>query len=123
VWLNLKRQLTLWRRDKRVLIANAVKNIIMGISVGGVFFQTEDAVSILGALFQAMLFVMLGGMVTASAFVDERQIYYKQADANFYGSFSFVLAKATSKLPQVRRQLKSFNGPSDEFRPWCVRYH
>ena len=60
IQLNLKRNLTIWIRDKRVLIANAVKNIIMGISVGGVFFQTDDLVSILGVLFQGMLFVMLG---------------------------------------------------------------
>jgi hypothetical protein len=32
----------------------------MGISVGGVFFQTDDVVSILGVLFQGMLFIMLG---------------------------------------------------------------
>ena len=100
--LNLKRQITLWRRDKRVLIANAVKNAIMGISVGGVFYQTDDVISILGVLFQGMLFVMLGGMVTAPAFVDERLIYYKQNDANYFGAFSFVFAKVISKLPQVR---------------------
>jgi ABC-type multidrug transport system ATPase subunit len=101
IWLNFKRQITLWRRDKRVLIASAVKNMIMGISVGGVFFQTDDVVSILGVFFQGMLFVMLGGMISAPFFVDERLIYYKQADSNFYGAFSFVIAKATSKLPQV----------------------
>ena len=59
-YLNLKRNLLIWKRDKRVLIANAVKNMIMGISVGGVFFQTEDVVSILGVTFQGMLFIMLG---------------------------------------------------------------
>lgn len=60
VWLNLKRNITVWTRNRRVLIANAVKNIIMGVSVGGVFFQTDDVVSILGVLFQGMLFIMLG---------------------------------------------------------------
>jgi ABC-type multidrug transport system ATPase subunit len=58
--LNLRRNLIIWVRDRRVLIANAVKNVIMGISVGGVFFQTDDVVSILGVLFQGMLFIMLG---------------------------------------------------------------
>jgi hypothetical protein len=101
MWLNLKRQITLWRRDTRVLVANAAKNLIMGISVGGVFFQTGDPVSILGVLFQGMLFVMLGGMITAPAFVDERMIFYKHADANFYAAFPFILGKAISKLPQV----------------------
>jgi ABC-type multidrug transport system ATPase subunit len=111
MWLNLRRQLTLWKRDKRVLFANAAKNMIMGISVGGVFFQTDDVVSILGVLFQGMLFVMLGGMVTAPAFVDERLIYYKQADANFFGSFSFIIAKAMSKLPQVSTPVLGISSP------------
>lgn len=102
MWLNLRRQLTLWRRDKRVLIANAAKNMIMGISVGGVFFQTDDPVSILGVMFQGMLFVMLGGMITAPTFIDERMIFYKQTDANFYSALPFILGKAISKLPQVR---------------------
>jgi ABC-type multidrug transport system ATPase subunit len=59
-WLILKRNLLIWTRDRRVLIANAIKNIIMGISVGGVFYQTDDVISILGVLFQGMLFIMLG---------------------------------------------------------------
>ena len=73
VYLNLKRNLTIWKRDKRVLIANAAKNAIMGISVGGVFFQTEDVISILGVLFQGMLFIMLGEYASfdaASCYVD-----------------------------------------------------
>lgn len=105
MWLNLKRELTLWRRNKRVLIANTIKNLIMGVSVGGVFFQTPDAVSITGVLFQGMLFVMLSGMTVAPGFVDERVVFYKQADANFYSAFPFVIAKAMAKLPQVRVSL------------------
>jgi ABC-type multidrug transport system ATPase subunit len=101
MWLNLKRELTIWRRNKRVLIANTIKNVIMGVSVGGVFFQTDDPVSILGVLFQGMLFVMLSGMAVAPGFVDERIVFYKHADANFFSAFPFVVAKALSKLPQV----------------------
>lgn len=100
-WLNLKRNILIWKRDKRVLIANAVKNAIMGISVGGVFYQTDDVISTLGVLFQGMLFIMLSGMTTAPGFVDERSIFYKQADANFFSAYPFVLGKALSKLPQV----------------------
>lgn len=107
-WLNLKRNLTLWRRDRRVLIANAVKNIIMGISVGGIFFQTEDIVSILGVFFQGMLFIMLGAMTTAPGFVDERSIYYKHADANFFSAYPFVLGKAISKIPQTMMDCFAF---------------
>ncbi len=109
VMLNVKRNLTLWIRDRRVLIANAVKNIIMGISVGGVFFQTDDVVSVLGVLFQGMLFIMLGAMTTAPGFVDERIIYYKQAESNFFSSYPYVIGKAMSKLPQVNDQALTYH--------------
>lgn len=100
-WLNLMRNLTLWRRDKRVLIANFVKNTIMGISVGGVFFQTEDVVSILGVLFQGMLFIMLGAMTVAPALVDDRIIFRKHADANFFGAYPYVVGRTLSQMPQM----------------------
>lgn len=61
--LILQRFLTLWIRDQRVIIAAAFKNVIMGVSVGGVFFSTVDTVSIEGALFQAGLFIMLGKLL------------------------------------------------------------
>lgn len=59
-YLVLKRFLVLWVRDKRVIFAGAVKNILMGVSVGGVFSNTTDPISLEGALFQAGLFIMLG---------------------------------------------------------------
>ena len=60
VWLLYKRNTILWLRDRRFLIVNFVKNVIMGLSVGGVFFQTKAVASIYGALFQLNLFIMLG---------------------------------------------------------------
>jgi ABC-type enterochelin transport system ATPase subunit len=60
IWLTFQRQFTLWRRDRRFVIANFAKNLIMGISVGAVFWQTDNAVSIFGVMFQGMLFIMLG---------------------------------------------------------------
>ena len=43
-----------------------------------------------------------GGMTNAPAFVDERSIYYKHADANFFSAYPFIIGKAISKVPQVR---------------------
>ena len=43
-----------------------------------------------------------GSMTTAPGFVDERIIFYKHADANFFSAYPFVVGKAISKLPQVR---------------------
>lgn len=59
--LNLRRNIVIWSRDKRFLIANAAKNLIMGVSVGGVFYQTDSVISLYGVLFQLNLFIMLGG--------------------------------------------------------------
>lgn len=59
-WLILNRFLILWVRDKRVIIASAAKNIIMGVSVGGCYLSTQSPISIQGALFQACLFIILG---------------------------------------------------------------
>lgn len=40
-------------------------------------------------------------MTSAPGFVDERAIFYKQADASFFSAYPFVIGKALSKLPQV----------------------
>lgn len=58
--LNLSRKLLNWRRDKKFLLVNTIKNVVMGISVGAVFYQTEIYASIFGVFFQTNLFIMLG---------------------------------------------------------------
>lgn len=101
MWLNLKRNLTTWSRDKRFLIANIVKNVIMGVSVGGVFWNTDSVVSIFGVLFQGMLFIMLGAMTSAPSQMADRIIYYKHADANFFPTFSYVIGRSIALIPQA----------------------
>jgi ABC-type multidrug transport system ATPase subunit len=101
-FLNIRRNLVIWSRDRRFLIVNAIKNVIMGVSVGGVFFQTENVVSIYGVLFQLNLFIMLGAMTSVPEQVDDRIIFYRHTDANFYGAFSYAIGKGVSLLPQVR---------------------
>ena len=100
-WLNLKRHFTIWIRDKRYVIAVAIKNIIMGASVGAVFFQTNSVVSIFGVLFQGMLFIMLGAMTSVPEQVNDRGIFYKHQDQNFFQTFSFVIGRSVSLIPQA----------------------
>jgi len=100
-WLNLSRTLLIWTRDRRFLIANAVKNVIMGVSVGGVFYQTDNYTSVFGVCFQINLFIMLGAMVSAPSQIDDRVIFYKHHDANFYGAFPYVLGKSIGLMPQA----------------------
>jgi hypothetical protein len=124
--LILRRFIKLWLRDRRVIFAGAAKNILMGVSVGGAFFSTEDQLSIQGALFQAGLFIMLGtcslgilccrylnnltfmmsldtigAMQNASGMLQDRIIYYKHSAANFYSAWPFVFGRVLSQMPQV----------------------
>ncbi|GKY96133.1 hypothetical protein MPSEU_000573400 [Mayamaea pseudoterrestris] len=99
--LLLRRFITLWTRDKRVIIAGLAKNVIMGVSVGGTYLSTTDQISILGALFQAVLFIVLGAMQSASALISDRVIYYKHSDANFYSAWPFVFGRSLSQVPQT----------------------
>jgi ABC-type multidrug transport system ATPase subunit len=96
-----RRFLTLYVRDRRVLIAGAVKNVLMGVSVGGVFFDTTDPLSIHGALFQAGLFIMLGSMQNSTALLHDRLIFYKHRDASFYSAWPFAFGRTLSQIPQV----------------------
>lgn len=100
-WLIMKRFLTLWTRNVQVIFAGSAKNIIMGVSVGGVFSSTEDEVSITGAFFQAGLFIMLQAIQSSSTLVTDRVIFYKHADANFYSALPFVMGRTLSNFPQT----------------------
>jgi hypothetical protein len=40
-------------------------------------------------------------MVNAPGLIDDRFIFYKQADANFYSAFPYVLGRTISQIPQV----------------------
>jgi ABC-type multidrug transport system ATPase subunit len=55
-----RRFLTLWVRDRKVLAFSVMRNVLNGASVGGVFFNANDFVSLQGAIFQTGIFVLLG---------------------------------------------------------------
>jgi ABC-type multidrug transport system ATPase subunit len=99
--LIFKRFIKLWKRDLRVIIAGAVKNVLMGVSVGGVFANTMNEISTSGALFQGGLFIMLCSMQSASAFSADKLIFYKHTDANFYSAWPFVFGRTLAGAPQT----------------------
>jgi ABC-type multidrug transport system ATPase subunit len=99
--LIFRRFLLLWFRDRKVLAFSVVRNIINGASVGGAFFNATDFSSIQGAMFQTGIFVLLGSLQSISGLVAERSIYDKQAHANFYSAWPYVLGKSLSQIPQT----------------------
>ena len=101
VWLNFKRAYILWTRDKIFIRASVIKNIAMGLTVGAVFFNTELNSSYFGILFQGNLFIMLGAMAMAPEKINERAIFYKHDDSNFYPATAYVIGQALAFVPQM----------------------
>jgi ABC-type multidrug transport system ATPase subunit len=97
-----RRFLTLWVRDKKVLLFSVIRNVVNGASVGGAFLNAHDFISIQGALFQTGIFILLGSLQSVSGLVEDRKLYYKHSDANFYSAWPYVIGRAVSQVPQVR---------------------
>lgn len=101
IYLISRRFLTLWIRDRKVLLFSVIRNVMNGASVGGAFLNAEDFISIQGALFQAGIFILLGSLQSVSGLVEDRTLYYKHAGANFYSAWPYVIGRAISQMPQV----------------------
>ena len=101
VWLNLRRSFILWTRDRIFIRACVIKNIAMGMSVGFVFRSTNLSSSFFGVLFQGNLFIMLSAMTSAPEKINDRAIFYKHADSNFYPALCYVIGQALSSIPQM----------------------
>eukprot|EP00804_Cyclotella_cryptica_P005988 CCRYP_000244-RD/>CCRYP_000244-RD protein AED:0.08 eAED:0.08 QI:148/1/1/1/0.86/0.87/16/1290/1209 len=108
VWLNMKRAFILWRRDRVFIRASAIKNVAMGISVGAVFFNTDVNSSFFGVLFQGNLFIMLGAMTSAPEKINDRAIFYKHDDSNFYPAASYILGQSLALVPQMMMDVLLF---------------
>jgi ABC-2 type transporter len=115
--LNLKRHLTLWRRDWGFIIGKIFENIGMAVATGGILFGqaklpspwgTDNATisnqfskvsdAVYGALFMTSLHILLGTMTSAPDEIDGRSIHYKQADSNFYQSFAYMTGRFLSTI-------------------------
>lgn len=101
VWLNFKRAFALWKRDIVFIRASIIKNIAMGLSVGFVFLNTDISSSFFGVLFQGNLFIMLGAMTGAPGKLDDRTVFYKHNDSNFYPALSYIIGQALALIPQM----------------------
>jgi ABC-type multidrug transport system ATPase subunit len=101
--LNFKRAITLWKRDKPTWVANQIiRNINVGLSTGFLFLQSTESRDFLGALFQVnMVSIMLCASSFVNTLLDERSIFYKHHNSNFYSSLSYVLGQVTALVPSM----------------------
>ena len=76
-----------------------LQDLFMGLIVGTVFWQSEDPSAVIGVIFQSVFFISSGAMLMVAPQIDVRGIFYKEQDANFYPTWTFVLARALAGLP------------------------
>ena len=63
------------------------------------FYQVSDPVSVIGVVFQSVMFISLGAMLKIAPQIDTRGVFYKEQDANFYPTWTFVLGRSLAGLP------------------------
>ncbi|GKY93223.1 hypothetical protein MPSEU_000290000 [Mayamaea pseudoterrestris] len=99
--LLVRREALLWWRDKYAIKAKIVQTILMGTIVGTVFFQQKDPRTILSALFQSMFYTIIGAMILVRNQFFDRPVFYKQQDAKFFPSWSYVLGCSIASIPNA----------------------
>lgn len=102
-WQSLKllidREFSLWWRDKYQIKAKIMQTVIMGTIVGTLYFQLDDLQSVVGILFQSVFFVIVGGMTSVIKQFPARSIFYKQQDANFFPTWSYIAGRSLASIP------------------------
>ncbi|OQR82424.1 ATP-binding Cassette (ABC) Superfamily, partial [Thraustotheca clavata] len=95
------RQLKVFLRNKEFVNSRFVMVLLMGFLYSTSFYQVDSGqiVTILGVIFTSVLFLALGQIPMIPAFVEAREIFYKQKSANFFRTSSFILAQCTTQIP------------------------
>jgi len=146
VGLNVRRNMTLLKRDKEFLIGKCIENFGMGIGMALIFLQsaqfpstlntsdiiagwvntgcrqedfTDDVANSLfrlmsgtySSIFLTSFHILLGTLTSTPDEVDQRAIYYKHADARFFQTGAFFIAKQFSQLPLLALEIIAFGLP------------
>ncbi|GLE04906.1 hypothetical protein PINS_up013887 [Pythium insidiosum] len=97
----LRRQRIMLLRDTLLIKARILTVIIVGLLLSSLFFQfnplrVEVAV---GTIYAAMLFMGFVQSLRIPAYLEAREVFYKQRGANFYSTPAYVIATTLSQLP------------------------
>jgi ABC-type multidrug transport system ATPase subunit/ABC-type multidrug transport system permease subunit len=99
--LLLEREVTVLKRDLSFIKSRIAQAILVGGIVSTLFtnLQPNDAQTMGGFLFFAVLQCGLGGMALLPTVFAQKAVYYKQFRASFFPAPSFVLAQSFVLLP------------------------
>ncbi|CAK4186138.1 unnamed protein product [Aphanomyces euteiches] len=96
-----KRQLTVTLRDRAFIISSIVMAILMALLYSSSFYQMnpQQPQVVMGVIFQSLLFFITSQVPKLPIIIENRKIFYKQRDANFFSTLSYVVAHALSHIP------------------------
>lgn len=98
--LVVNREMVIWWRNKSLIRARIIQDMVMGLIAGTLFWQgSDDPTSVLGILFQSLFYVSVGAMLKIPAQFADRGVFYKQQDANFFPPSTYVLARSIAGIP------------------------
>ncbi|KAG6950035.1 hypothetical protein JG687_00014482 [Phytophthora cactorum] len=97
----LYRQMLITVRNKPYIFGRGLMITVMGLLYATSFYQFDpkEIQVVIGIIFAASLFLSLGQASQLPTFMAARDIFYKQRGANFFRTFSYVLANSVSQLP------------------------
>ncbi|KAL7562291.1 hypothetical protein ACA910_014510 [Epithemia clementina (nom. ined.)] len=98
--LVMRRELLLWRRDTYQIKQKLAQNTILALVIGTLFWQA-DVDSVIGVLFQSMFINVLGAMLLIVKQFPARAVFYKQQDANFFPTWTYVLGRCVANIPNA----------------------
>ncbi|RHZ00591.1 hypothetical protein DYB35_012149, partial [Aphanomyces astaci] len=97
----IKRQFTVVLRNRAFIISRVMMTLTMGLLYGSSFYQVDPQLPqvVIGVTFQSLQFFIVSQIPNLPAILDNRHIFYKQRDANFFSTLSFVVAYSVSQIP------------------------
>lgn len=100
-WLNFRRGIILWTRDYANIIAKLIQCFNVGLSTGFLFHNDPVDSSFFGAIYQVTVTIMSTSSTAVFQQWDDRAIFHKHYESNFYSALSFVLGKTFAMVPQM----------------------
>ncbi|OQS05559.1 ATP-binding Cassette (ABC) Superfamily, partial [Thraustotheca clavata] len=100
-WTLAKRQAKVLARNKAYIRTRFVMTLLMSFLYSSTFYQMDPALSmnIVGLIYLAMLFLALGQIPLVPVLISSREIFYKQRNANFFRTSSFIIAQSMTQVP------------------------
>jgi len=95
------RQWTLTMRNQEFTTTQIVNSFIQGILIGTTFWDLEksDYITRYGLMFTASMSLGLAALAQIPQIVAERTVFYKQREANFFRTQTYVWASLLTQLP------------------------